>query len=227
MLKEHKLPSETFMIVILVLSFGGVWLFLEIADLVMEHKTIGFDQYVLYALRQSENLSIPVGPAWLVNAVRDITALGGYTVLTLLTVLVGLYLGLKCRFDLLLLTMATITGGAVVSSGLKVFFARERPEHIEHLVDVTTKSFPSGHAMLSTVVYLTLAILLTRATSRNSIKLLFLCSAMLLSLLVGTSRVYLGVHFPTDVFAGWVAGLVWVVFCFFCGWLYRYYLVKE
>lgn len=211
----------------LVVIVAGIWLFLVIANLVMEHKTTGFDQQVLHALRQSDNLSQPVGPVWLLGVVRDITALGGYTVLTLLTVLASLYLGLQRRFDLLLSTIITIAGGAVASNALKVFFSRERPVHIEHLVDVTTKSFPSGHAMLSTVVYLTLAILLTRTTSQNSLKLFFLCSALLLALLVGTSRLFLGVHFPTDVFAGWIAGMVWVVFCFFCSWLYQCYLGKN
>jgi undecaprenyl-diphosphatase len=199
--------------VTLVLIAGGIWFFLEIADLAMQQKTIAFDQQVLRALRQSDTPSLPLGPAWLVNAVRDVTALGGYTLLTLLTILVSLYLGLKRKLRLMLLSSITITGGTVVSSTLKIFFARERPE-IDHLVDVTTKSFPSGHAMLSTVVYLTLAILLTQTTPRNSIKMFFIGSALLLSLMVGTSRVYLGVHFPTDVIAGWIAGSVWVMVCF-------------
>ena len=199
-----------------ILLIGGIWFFLEIAALVMKQKTIAFDQLV----RQSAIFSQPIGPAWLLIVVRDITALGGYTILTILTVLVTLYLSLQRKWDMMLLSLSTIVSGTVVSSALKVFFARERPD-IEHLTEVTTKSFPSGHAMLSTVVYLTLAFLLAQATSRNCIKLFFLGSAMLISLLVGASRVYLGVHFPTDVLGGWIAGAVWVMSCFLVASLIR------
>jgi undecaprenyl-diphosphatase len=143
---------------------------------------------------------------------RDITALGGYTFLFLLTGLLVLYFGLKHRPAPLLLLLATILGGTAINRVMKFFFARERPD-IEWLVEVTSKSFPSGHAMLSAAVYLTLATLLAQRESRNSIKVFFLGSAMLLTFLVGTSRIYLGVHFPTDVLAGWIAGSVWAMIC--------------
>ena len=205
-------PSELAVLVSLVLIMGGIGLFSEIADEVLEQEKIGFDEQILLALRPPGQPRQPVGPAWLVQSAMDITALGGFTVLTLLSALVFIYFWLKRRFGLMILTLSTLIGGAVAGHALKIYFGRARPA-IEHIVTVTTLSFPSGHAMMSAVVYLTLGTLLARAESQKRFKFFFLGTALLLTLLVGISRVYLGVHFPTDVLAGWIAGAVWAMIC--------------
>lgn len=205
-------PSEMAMLVPLALIMGGIWLFAEIADEVMEQESIGFDEQIMATLRPPDRPRQPIGPSWLVQSATDITALGGFTVLILISALVSLFFWLKRRFGLMMMTISTLVGGAATSFALKLLFGRDRPG-IEHLVTVSTKSFPSGHAMLSAVVYLTLGALLARSEERKQFKLFFLSAALLLTLLVGLSRIYLGVHYPTDVLAGWIAGAVWAMVC--------------
>ncbi|TRW18407.1 phosphatase PAP2 family protein [Glacieibacterium frigidum] len=165
------------------------------------------------ALRRSDDLAQPIGPTWLQNAMLDFTALGGVSVLTLLTILaVGLLLAQRKWWRALFLVGA-ISGGALLNAGLKIGFARERPDLVAHLVKVHDLSFPSGHAMNSAVVYLTIGVLLARAEKGPRVKAYLLGGAVLLTLLVGCSRVYLGVHFPTDVLAGWTVGASWATLC--------------
>jgi undecaprenyl-diphosphatase len=100
-----------------------------------------------------------------------------------------------------------------LSFALKHLFGRERPDIILHMVMVHTPSFPSGHAMLSAVIYLTLGALLAQVVQRRASRIYFLTVAMVLTFLIGLSRIYLGVHYPTDVLAGWAVGLAWALFC--------------
>ncbi|MFZ7127636.1 MAG: phosphatase PAP2 family protein [Desulfobacterales bacterium] len=201
---------EKSVLVMLVLIVSGVWAFTEIADEVLEAEPVGIDERVLNFLWESSEA--PAGPEWLEEAARDITSLGSYSIITLLGGIVAVYFGLKRRFGLMLLTVAAVAGGALVSTGLKILFARERPS-LDHLVRVVTYSFPSGHAMLSAVVYLTLGVLLAYSEPRRRFKIYFMSVAALLAVLVGLTRIYLGVHFPTDVLAGWIAGAVWALCC--------------
>lgn len=188
---------------------GVVALAAEIA----EGDTRGFDGAIMTALRRSGDLAQPVGPAWLSSAMLDFTALGGVSVLTLLTILaVGLLLAQR-KWRRALFLVAAISGGAMLNAGLKIGFARPRPELVAHLVKVHDLSFPSGHAMNSAVVYLTLGVLLARAERGRRVKAYLLAGAVLLTLLVGCSRVYLGVHYPTDVLAGWTVGASWATLC--------------
>ena len=110
----------------------------------------------------------------------------------------------------------------LASSILKAAFDRPRP-NVDHYSYVVTSSFPSGHSMMSAVVYLTLGSLLTRVLPARGVKIYLIVVALLLTLLVGLSRVYMGVHYPTDVLAGWTAGLVWAMLC----WLAARYLQKR
>jgi undecaprenyl-diphosphatase len=130
-----------------------------------------------------------------------------------LTVAVLGYLLLSRLYHAAVFVALAIGGGWLVSTLLKFGFSRPRPSVVPHLDSVQTSSFPSGHSMLSAVVFLTLGSLLARLTPSYRLKIYFVCVAILLSGLVGMSRVYLGVHYPTDVLAGWAAGLVWAVLC--------------
>jgi undecaprenyl-diphosphatase len=198
---------------IFALIAAMIAVFAKIADEVVEGETHAFDQAVLRALRNPNDLADPIGPAWLELAMRDITSLGGFTVVILVTLAAIGYLVIDGKRAAALFVMVSIAGGTVLSEGLKHLFARPRPDLVAHLVEVQTASFPSGHAMLSAVIFLTLGALLARIQSRRRLKAYVISVAIVLTLMIGASRVYLGVHWPTDVLAGWCAGAAWAMGC--------------
>jgi undecaprenyl-diphosphatase len=204
---------EPVVLLALAIVVASIWLFADLADDVLGGDTSRFDESVLLMLRRADDPATPIGPSWLAEAGRDITAIGGTAVLVLMITAVSGYLWLVRKHGAMWLVLASTIGGLLLSSLLKYFFARPRPDVVPHLADVHTASFPSGHSMMSAVVYLTLGALLTRLVARPLVKLYFLGVACLLTGLVGASRVYLGVHYPTDVLAGWLAGLVWATLC--------------
>ncbi|MEQ1817746.1 MAG: phosphatase PAP2 family protein [Terricaulis sp.] len=189
-----------------------VWVFSEIAEEVGEGETRWFDESLLLALRTADPAD-PIGPRWVENSVMDISALGGFAVLALVTLFaVGYLLTVKRWTDAVLLLVATM-GGTAISEGLKMGFNRPRPDLVAHVVETTSMSFPSGHAMLSAVTYLTLGALIAHAQERNALRGYVLGAAILLTILIGASRIYLGVHWPTDVLAGWCLGAAWALVC--------------
>lgn len=196
----------------------SVLAFLAVADEVREGETRAFDEAVMLALRNPADHADPIGPAWFEAAVKDITALGGNTVLTLMTVCTVLYLLMMRQRGAALMVTVSVGGGTVLNLLLKHGFDRPRPDLVAHGVDVFTLSFPSGHAMLSAITYLTLGALLARVQTRRRGRAFFLVLAVILTVLVGSSRVYLGVHWPTDVLAGWAAGAAWAVLCWSVAW---------
>lgn len=200
----------------LLLTFLGLAIaalvFLKLASEVSEGDTMAFDRWVMLALRQPGDLAVPSIP-WLLAPMRDITAIGGPISLTLITLLVTGFLLVTRKFATAALVLASATGGAILSTLLKDIFLRARPAIVPHLVVVDTTSFPSGHAMNSAIVFLTLGALLTRTQQSRAVQLYLVSVAILLTLLVGISRVYLGVHWPSDVIAGWVVGGAWAALC--------------
>jgi undecaprenyl-diphosphatase len=189
------------------------FLFVRLADEMGEGDTRAFDERLLLALRDPANLKTPIGPPWLETAMVDLTALGGVPVLTLITALVLAYLLVSRRLEYAALVFASIVGGALLTTVTKIGFARPRPDLVDHLVDVQSLSFPSGHAMASAVVYLTLGALLARTERRRAVRFYIFAVAGLLTLIIGASRVFLGVHYPTDVLAGWTLGAAWALAC--------------
>jgi undecaprenyl-diphosphatase len=198
---------------------AGISIFAMIAALVKEGATQDFDRRLLLAMRHPGDLS-PIGSRSVQEAARDFTALGGVVVLGLVTVATTGFLALDGKKHLAWFTFASVVGGLVMSSLLKDVFQRPRPEVVPHIVYAANTSFPSGHSMLSAVTYLTIGAMLARSHKRRALKVYFLVIAALLSLMVGVTRVYLGVHWPTDVLAGWTAGAVWALLCWLvAGWL--------
>jgi undecaprenyl-diphosphatase len=211
------------MLLAVLIAVGGVWGFVEIADEVTEGETKSFDEWAVRALRKADDPATPLGPRWLHEVGRDVTALGGVAVLVMITMAVVGFLWMQKKYHAMWVVVAATTGGLIISTLLKNLFARPRPEIVVHLSHVYTSSFPSGHSMLAAVVYLTLGALLARFIEGRWSKFYFLGIAMLLTLVVGVSRVYMGVHYPTDVLAGWTAGLAWAVVC----WLVARYLQRR
>jgi len=190
-----------------------VWGFVEIAGEVIEGDTHAFDKWVIAVTRNPETPSMPIGPAWLQEIGRDATALGGVGWLTFFTLVAAGYLWLDQKARLMTLLILSSLGGLVLTSSLKYFISRPRPEADFYLSHVYTSSFPSGHSMLSAVIYLTTGALLAAAVTQVRLKFYVLSVAILLTFIVGISRVYLGVHYPTDVLAGWMAGAAWATLC--------------
>jgi undecaprenyl-diphosphatase len=196
-----------------VLVLALIWGFSTLADEVVEGDTRQFDEWALSALRRPDNPALPRGPAWLLLGAEDITALGGPTVLGLTVLAVTGYLLLHGLYKNGLFVFAASVGGWFLSWGLKEVFNRTRPDIVPHLREVMSSSFPSGHALTSAAVYLTLGALLMRIAEGRLARYYCIAIAMCVTFLVGSSRVFLGVHYPTDVIGGWLIGMSWALLC--------------
>jgi undecaprenyl-diphosphatase len=192
---------------LLLLAFG------QLAAEVLEGETLAFDKAVLLALREPDNLAEPIGPAWFDEAARDITALGSFACLGLLLAAATGYLLLRRKRATATLLLVSVIGGTIVSTLLKFAFDRPRPDVVTPAARVFTASFPSGHATMSAITFLTIAALLARSKVEVPVKAYVVVLGVLLTLLVGLSRIYLGVHYPTDVLAGWCLGAAWAAMC--------------
>src|SRR5205814_964349 len=204
----HWLGSRDHLVLIAaVMIAGGTWGFIELMDAVRAGGTQRFDEWAVRTVAGYH------GPRWLEEVGRDITALGGVAILTLITAFVVGFLILRKKYHAAWFLLFATIGGVTLSSLLKHLVSRPRPDVVPWRSYVVTTSFPSGHSMLSATVYLTLGSLLARYTRDRALRLYFLAAAMFLAFLVGLSRVYMGVHYPTDVLAGWTAGGVWALLC--------------
>ena len=199
---------EPRILAVVLLLASAAWIFIAVADEVADGDTVTLDRAIMLALHPQPDTG---GPMWLQSAARDATALGSTTVLSLLVCMAVLFLLLSGRRGMALFVLASTLGGTLLSTLLKGVFSRPRPDVIPHGDFVTSASFPSGHAMMSAVVYLTLGVLLARLANAQAQKLYIMGAALFLSGIVGLSRVYLGVHWPTDVLAGWAAGAAWAL----------------
>ncbi len=210
----------------LAVLLGGAALALGfglLAEAVMTGSTAGLDRDVLLALRMNADPADPIGPPWLEEAARDLTALGSNAVLGIVVLASVVYLVFAGKSKVALLLVVSLVGGIVLVSALKIGFARPRPDIVPPLARVFTASFPSSHAALSAAVYLTLGALLARIVEPRQTKLFFVGLAVCLTLIVGVSRVYLGLHYPTDVMAGWCVGAAWAMIC----WSVALYLQRR
>ncbi|MGD9802968.1 MAG: phosphatase PAP2 family protein [Hyphomicrobiaceae bacterium] len=210
---RRQVPVELEVLVGIGIVLGGLCLFFAVAVAMSYGGLATVDRAILLSLRTPGDLGEPIGPLWFEGFVRDITALGSFAVLGLLVTSVTGLLALNGRPQRALVILAYVLSGNLVGELAKRFFARPRPDLVPHSVDVMTLSFPSAHAMQASVVYLTLAALLAATQTRPGVKAYVLGVAALLALMVGMSRVYLGVHWPSDVLAGWSLGTAWATGC--------------
>lgn len=205
----HRIESRILILFLALaaVAFGLVKLGSEVA----EGDVFAIDRIILAGLRTATDTAVPLAPQWVTNAMIDITALGGVTVLTLVTLFAVGFLFAAGRHSPALFVALSVGAGAIVAKALKLFFTRARPDIVDHLVPVHSASFPSGHAMSSALVYLTLAMLVARTRTQRSVRLYLICCAVALTVTIGFSRIYLGVHWPSDVLAGWGFGGLWAV----------------
>lgn len=206
----HRIEIPTLFAVAFVL--GATWLFAGLVD-ELDEGGHAIDEWLLLALREPGEPDRPVGPWWLQIALRDLTSLGSIAVLAWITIGAFGYLLLRGLVGRALFVLASTSLGMILSSLLKQGVDRPRPDLVAALVEVHTLSFPSGHAMLSAVAYLTLGILVASGLTSRAGRIYVLSIAVLTTMVVGFSRVYLGVHWPTDVIAGWAAGAAWALAC--------------
>jgi undecaprenyl-diphosphatase len=213
---EGWLLTSILIIAALLFAFG------LIAQEVVEGEPLAFDRTIMLAFRDAANPSIPIGPPWLLEAARDVTSLGSTIVLGIILFAVVGYLLLDRKRTAAWLMLGAVLGGVALNDLLKFAFARPRPDFVTPSVQVFTSSFPSGHAALSAITYLTLGAILARTHPSFRIRIYFMTLAATATGLVGLSRVYLGVHFPTDVLAGWCIGTAWAMGCWaLMTWLQR------
>jgi undecaprenyl-diphosphatase len=210
--------SEIGAVIAIGIAALGALAFKMIADEALEGDTHAFDTSILMALREPGDAENPIGPDWLADVMADVTALGGNAVLTLLVVGVVVYLLSVGKRGTALLVGGAVGSGAILSTFLKLGFDRPRPDLVAHLSHAYSSSFPSGHAMLSAVTYLTLGVLLARAHERRRTKIIVMTYGVTLTVLIGLSRIYLGVHWPTDVMAGWALGAAWAAAWWLIAW---------
>lgn len=213
--------QDTGLVAAVLLIVASLWAFIEIVDEVQENEQEEIDVWVASALRSGDSAA-PIGPDWLVLGMLDATALGGAMVLTIVILLTAGFLAILRQYRSMWLIIIASGLGLAISTLLKSVFGRERPDESLHLAEVSSASFPSGHSMLSAVVYLTLGVVLATARPRKRERFYIIVAAFFLTGLVGISRVYIGVHYVTDVLAGWAVGLCWAMLCLLVArWLQR------
>ncbi len=206
---EHQDQSirPSLAVILLVVAVAG---FVLVAWASTSDWGRSLDRVLLSSLLDIGEETFPRGPEWLREAGRDLTALGSISVMILVTLAVLGWLALTARWRTLVAAAASISLGTLASFGLKSLFSQERPDLVTQVTQTFTSSFPSSHAMGALITYVTLALALSAGMHRTISRLYLLILAVLASFIAGASRVYLAVHWPSDVLAGWLAGAAWI-----------------
>jgi undecaprenyl-diphosphatase len=202
---------ESLALVLVIGITGALWAFFSMAGEVGEGETAALDRRILLALRNPANLSDPIGSRSFEEAMRDVTGLGGFTVVTLVTLVGVVAFLIHGRKRHALVLAGTVILAELSSDLAKTFYGRPRPDLVPHGSYVYSASFPSGHSTLSAATYFTLAVLIASLEPNRGTKAMVFVLAAVMVLAIGFSRVYLGVHWPSDVLAGWSLGGAWAL----------------
>jgi undecaprenyl-diphosphatase len=206
------LRSQDLRLVATLAVIGGlVFAFIKIGRAVSGQETTGFDEAVLLALRTAPD--DPIGPESLTHAFMHISALGSGSVTGIIVLIAVIFFVVSGHWRYAMLMLACSLGTLAGMSLLKNFYERERPTVVTHIDPPGGHSFPSGHSMISAALYMTLAVLIARTMERRRQRVAVVAIGAALMMLIGFTRLYLGVHYPTDVLAGWTAGLLWALIC--------------
>ncbi|MBP7863147.1 phosphatase PAP2 family protein [bacterium] len=200
--------DKKIILVILFVAFG-LYIFLEFSSEMAEGELTSIDNIILQALRNPHNPKELLGPKALLGFMQSVSSLGGVYALSAVSAVTALMFALKKKFRTCLLFILSVTSGSVIMVVLKYFFDRPRPSVVPHLGEFSLGSYPSGHSMVSALVYLTIGALLARSTKSLKTRTIYLSLSGVLVFLIGISRAFLGVHYPSDILAGWCAGVVW------------------
>jgi undecaprenyl-diphosphatase len=203
--------NDLALLLALVVLAAGAWAFAGIAEVVAEGEGRAVEEQVLLAFRTAGDTADPIGSDAIEEAVRDLTSLGGVLLTSLATLLAAAFFLLDRRPRAASFLVGSILGGVAVTFALKAGFDRPRPDIVAHGMHALSASFPSGHSATAAVVYLTLGALIARSMPRVRLRVFVVAVALVLTLAIGVSRLYLGVHWPTDVLAGWTVGAGWAL----------------
>ena len=184
---------------------------LAVSSLLADGGGHAFDRAIMLALRTPGAIDDPIGPNWFEDVMRDMTALGGIAVVVGAGLVFAGYLALRRRFADVAILAASLAGAQVISAIAKFLISRPRPDLVSHEAEIYSASFPSGHTLMATVAYVTFAMLIAADFSDRRVRDYLLVVAWVVALAVGASRIYLGVHWPSDVLAGWAVGALWMI----------------
>ena len=206
-LRAHDLR----LVAALVASGIFALVFLKVGNEMSEGATDRLDRAILLAFRTSP--SDPIGSPAVQMGVVHISALGSSAVIMLIVSIASVFFALAGRWRYAILMIACSAGAAIRMSLLKLLYDRPRPIVVTQLDPTGGLSFPSGHSMVAAAVYLTLGVLIARALPTRRLRVFAVATGAFLTMIIGVSRLYLGVHYPTDVLAGWTAGAAWALVC--------------
>ncbi len=200
---------------------GSVVVFLVLAATAPGDAFEAAERSFILSLRQADNPALLSGPGWLLYFMQNITALGGWPVLTVLSLMLAGALALQRQWYFLIILLAVVIGETVLTDMLKDLFARERPDFVPHLIEASSESFPSGHSASAAAIYLTFGLAIANVLNKEAARWYALSMSLALVFLIGLSRVYLGVHYPSDVIAGWCVGAAWASAVWLAAWRLR------
>lgn len=213
---------EPRVLIALLGAAGVLWALKAVFENFIRGGGASFDTRILFMFRSASDPADPLGPEWVERVARDLTSLGSFAVLTLVITTSVLFLFMARQARTARMVLAAIAGGGALTASLKALFGRARPDPLLHEVVVTSASFPSGHTVMAAVTFLTLGALVARTLPGRQLKAYVMSVSVIVTLLVGISRIYLGVHWPSDVLAGWSLGAAWSLFCWrVAGWMER------
>lgn len=212
-LLQSAMNVDRLLAALLAIAAFMTYTFIRAVDEVYEKSARLFDEAVLLGFRSHADKTQPGGPTWLPDVMRDFAALGSSAVLAAVALGSAILLALSGKRRTVVFILLAVLTGIIVEHVMKSGYGRPRHDLLPHGVLATSWSFPGGHSMNAAVVYLTLGNLLAQTQRRVSIKAFLISFSVFLSILIGVSNLYLGVRWPTDVFAGWTLGLSWAMVC--------------